>query len=191
MTDEQQSWLPPKPPPAKGPEAPTTPAPDASAPGPTGQTAGPPTWPPPPGGYGQQPGPGAGFPPLPPPTFVQAPPSNGTAVAALILGIAGIVLFFVAGFGLFFFLNLPCSIMAWVFGVQGKRKVDRGQTREHRGLAQAGVVLGVIGVVLGILGIVGWVLLFVLVGSADLIDPSPDLDGPRFDAIRLVAQLLG
>ena len=78
------------------------------------------------------------------------------------LGCAGLFMFFVVSLGLLFFINLPCSVAAWVLGVQGKRRVDRGETLGHRGLAQAGLVTGVIGVGLGVLGIVGWVLLFVL-----------------------------
>ena len=68
------------------------------------------------------------------------------------------MLFVFSGFGLVFILNLPASIMAWVLGVQGRRKVDRGQSDQHRGLAQAGLVLGIVGTVLGVLAIIGWVI---------------------------------
>lgn len=84
-------------------------------------------------------------------------------MASLILGIAGLVLFvFPAGFGLVFVFNLPCSIAAWVMGVRGRRRVDRGETHEHRGMAQAGIVLGIVGVVLGVLAIIGWALAIAL-----------------------------
>ena len=86
---------------------------------------------------------------------------NGAAVASLILGIAGLVLFLVAGFGLLFILNLPCSVLAWILGVQAKRKVDRGETTERRGMAQAGIALGIIGTVVGGLAIIAWALGFI------------------------------
>jgi hypothetical protein len=88
--------------------------------------------------------------------------TNGHAVAALTLGIAGIVLFFASGFGLVFVLNLPCSVLAWVFGLRGMRRVDRGETAQRRGMAQAGMVLGVVGTIAGGLAIVGWTLGFLL-----------------------------
>jgi hypothetical protein len=88
--------------------------------------------------------------------------TNGHAVAALTLGIAGLVLFFASGFGLVFVLNLPCSVLAWVFGLRGMRRVDRGETAQRRGMAQAGMVLGVVGTVAGGLAIIGWTLGFLL-----------------------------
>lgn len=90
-----------------------------------------------------------------------AAPGNGHAVAALSLGVAGLVLFVVSGFGLVFILNLPCSILAWMFGVRGMRRVDRGETTARRGMAQAGMLLGVVGTVVGGLAIVAWALGFI------------------------------
>jgi hypothetical protein len=90
-------------------------------------------------------------------------PGNSAAVTSFILGIAGLVLFiFPSGFGLVFVFNLPCSIAAWVLGVRGRRRVDRGETHEHRGRAQAGMILGIVGVVLGVLAIIGWALAIAL-----------------------------
>jgi Domain of unknown function (DUF4190) len=96
------------------------------------------------------------------------PAGNGAAVASLVLGVTGLLLFFFAGFGLLFVLNLPCSIMAWIFGVQAKRKLDRGETTERRGMAQAGLALGVVGTIVGGLAIVAWALGFIF--SDDLRD---------------------
>ena len=94
-------------------------------------------------------------------------PGHGPAIAALILGIAGLFLV-VVGFGFLFVFSLPCSILAWVFGVQGKRRVDRGETAEHRGLAQAGFIMGVVGVALAVAAIVGWIALFVALDELHL-----------------------
>jgi hypothetical protein len=184
--DRDVEWLPPEPEgeerPRFDPRAPD-PLPDPPPP-PAYLTAPPPTGPPvqpaPPQGpptHGQPP-PSAGPPthrqPPPPPAWQQTPsapwphaygkaPGNGQAVASLILGIAGLVVFvFPAGFGLVFVFNLPCSIAAWVLGVKGRRRVDRGETHEHRSTARWGLVLGIIGTVLGALAIVGWALAIAL-----------------------------
>ena len=85
--------------------------------------------------------------------------TNSAAVAALVLGISGVALTVLFA-GWLFFLALPCSVLAWIFGIQGKRKVDRGEVGTQRGMAKAGQVLGIVGVVLGILLIVLWVVLF-------------------------------
>jgi hypothetical protein len=175
--DREIEWLPPAPegeePPRFDPATPD-PLPPAPPPPPYVQApppAGPPVHPPqPPGPPPPAPqGPPVHQPP-PPPAWQQTPsapwphaygkpPGNSQAVWSLILGVAGLVAFvFPAGFGLVFIFNLPASIAAWVLGIQGRRRVDRGQTHEHRRRAQAGIVLGIIGVIIGVLAIVGWTL---------------------------------
>lgn len=97
--------------------------------------------------------------PGPAPGPAGPPPRNATAIAALALGVSGLACTLVFA-GWLFFVAIPCSIMAWIFGVQGKRKVDQGEIATQRGMAQAGHVLGIVGVVLAILAIVFWVVLF-------------------------------
>jgi hypothetical protein len=96
---------------------------------------------------------------MPPPGYV--PASNGQATAGLILGIAGLTVFLL-GMGVFFFVSLPCSILAWVFGANTKRRLERGETLEGRTQAESAYVLGIIGVVLGVLGMVAWIVLIAL-----------------------------
>jgi hypothetical protein len=55
-----------------------------------------------------------------------------------------------------------------VLGVIGKRRVDRGETERHRGLAQAGLIMGVIGTVLGLLALAAWIVFVVLAAGGDL-----------------------
>ena len=112
----------------------------------------------PPGGY-------------PPPSYGQpmpgyyAPrpsrPSNGAAVAALVLGIAGIALTLMFA-GILFVVSIPCSILAWVFGVKGKRAAgdDPNDLTQpgQAGLAQAGLICGIVGLVLAVLAIAFWLL---------------------------------
>jgi len=90
------------------------------------------------------------------------PGRNDDALIALSCGIGGLVLFVLSGFGLVFILNLPCSILARVFGLRARRRVDRGETTERRGMAVTAIALGVIGVVLGVLAIIGWALALAL-----------------------------
>lgn len=166
MTDEEQpgGWLPPKAPGGQSPPQfdpsqddplaqPPPPLPDPPRPAPPPGT--PPAAPaPPPGATG----PWAGNPhvPLPPPE-----PRNDRAVLSLILGIGGFLAFLQDHFGLIFVLNLAPSIGAWITGVQAKRKVDRGETDQYRGVAQAGLILGVAGTVLGVVAVVAWTIALV------------------------------
>jgi hypothetical protein len=85
-----------------------------------------------------------------PPVLVMPPGSNGMAVAALALGIVGVV----SGLVPFFFLvSLPCGVLAFVFGCVSWRRANvRGVP--GRGMARTGVVLGVVAVALGVIGVV-------------------------------------
>lgn len=139
--DRPGGWLPPVAPGAGSPSPP--PASPAPTPPPTGAPA-----------------PGQPIGPLPP--APSGPPANDRAVLALVLGIGGLVAFLGARLGLIFIFNLPPSIAAWVIGVQARRRVDRGETDQHRAVAQAGLVMGVVGTVLGVLAIVGWTLALTL-----------------------------
>ena len=72
----------------------------------------------------------------------------------MVLGIAGLALW-ASSLGLLFFLNFPCSILAWRFGVEGRRRVLAGETAAGEGPAKAGVALGIMGVV-GMLALLWW-----------------------------------
>ncbi|HEV2074974.1 MAG TPA: hypothetical protein VGR10_01935, partial [Thermoleophilaceae bacterium] len=94
----------------------------------------------------------------------QGPP-NTPAVAAVVLGITGLVIFLG---GIVFFpllISLPCAVAAIVTGRAGMRKVDRGETDRNRALAQAGFITGIAGTILSVLGIVAWILLIALFGE--------------------------
>ena len=66
-------------------------------------------------------------------------PQNGMGTWSLILGILGLL-----GCCSFIF-----SILAIVFGVQGRKKASQGLAT-NGGMATAGMVLGIIGVVIGV-----------------------------------------
>ena len=67
-------------------------------------------------------------------------------------------------------LGIILGIAAIVLGVKGRRKVDRGLTMQHRGLATGGVVTGIISTLLGLL-----ILALLAIGLA-LIDGSSDIE---------------
>ncbi len=131
-----------------GPRSPAGPAPPPGAGQPPGGYAPPPYGQPGYGGQGwQQPG---------------APePGNGPAVAALVLGIVSLALLLVTA-GLSTIVSLGCAIPAIFLGRTGRQRVDEGQTRKHRGLAQAGFIMGIVGTILSVLSTVFWVLLIAL-----------------------------
>ncbi len=83
-------------------------------------------------------------------------PSSGSAIAALVLGICGIVL-----------CPIVPSILALVFGYKGRDEVDRsGGAIGGRGMATAGVVLGWVGLAIWAL-LVGLIIIGAAVGDEE------------------------
>ena len=68
---------------------------------------------------------------------------KGFNITSMILGIVSIVLF------CFWYISVPCAIIAIIFSIAGKKEAGRG--------------MGVAGMILGIIAISLWVLLFILV----------------------------
>jgi hypothetical protein len=88
--------------------------------------------------------------PAPPPAVVAAPPTDGQAIAALILGILGVI-------GV---CPLVGSIIALVLGRAAEKRIEAsGGTIGGEGLAKAGWILGIVGIALGVL----FVLFFLVV----------------------------
>jgi hypothetical protein len=128
-------------------DGPTTHDPAAGAdPPPTEPVASP--LPPPP------PLPGAG----PPAAAVAQPASNGQAVAALVLGIVGLVLFWTV------WLGLILGTLAIVFGALGRSKAKQGAP--NKSMATAGLVLGIVAVAASVLILV---LFFALADDAQTV----------------------
>ena len=126
---------------------------------------------PPPAGY-QQPPPGYAYsqPWGAPPQQV---PDNGQAVAGFVLSVVAAGLL-VISFGLSTIVSLGLAIGGVICSRNGKRRVDAGETPKHRGLAQAGFIVGWVGIGLSILAIVAWILVFAFEGSGDesIFDPD-------------------
>jgi hypothetical protein len=86
--------------------------------------------------------------------------TEGGAIAALILGIAGIIV-----------CPFVPSIIAVIVGSQARKKIAEDQMLEGDALAKTGVILGWVGIGLGALLAVGAVLLIVF-SSTGSIDPD-------------------
>ena len=89
---------------------------------------------------------------------------NGFAIAALVLGILGMM----------WFPPFIPSILALIFGYKGKREIDRSEGRQSgRGLAIAGIVLGWIGVVLMVLALAALIVSFAFAAGSNILDSLP------------------
>ena len=171
---EEPRFLPPQPPgpepdlgdrPAPAPQQPQEPPPPPQAP--PGQTYG---YPPPPPGYA--------YPPQQPHApqwgYAQPPaPDNGQAVAGFVCSIVAICLLFLSA-GLSTVLSLGLAVAGIVCSRNGKRKVDAGETPKHRGLAQAGFIVGWVALGFSILAIVAWTLIFVFETNWEGIEIDPE-----------------
>jgi hypothetical protein len=78
-------------------------------------------------------------------------PQNGYGIAAMVLGIVGVCLFCLYGFGAIL------GILAIVFGVLGRKRVQRGEAT-NSGQALAGIVLGIASIVITavVIGLLIW-----------------------------------
>jgi hypothetical protein len=191
---EDRGFLPPEP---AGPEPelggrPQPPAPQAppAAPAPQpAQTYGYP--PPPPPGYGYQPPP----PPPPPPGYAyppppqwgypqQAVPDNGQAVAGFVFSLVSLGLLVISA-GLSTVVSIGCAIAGIVCSRNGKKKVDAGLTPRHRGLAQAGFIVGWVSLGLSLLATIAWIVVMVVAISEE------SSNGDPFETVRVAVQLIG
>lgn len=115
-----------------------------------------------------------------------AVPGNAPAIWSLVLGICSIggVVFFL---GIIFPITLGMGIPAIFLGRNGMRKVDHGETPQHRGIAQAGFITGIIGTVLSALAGLFWILVFIGVASSDSSSNDNLFDETLAPAVRLAA----
>ena len=95
-----------------------------------------------------------------------AGPPNGSATAALALGITSLALL-VASTGLLVPISLPCAILAWVYGSRGLRRVRSGETSQGESQAKAGRICGIVGVGLSALALLFWAAIVVVAVTND------------------------
>jgi hypothetical protein len=121
---------------------------------PYGQYGQQPGWQQPPPGYQQHPYGQYGWPQQ---TWAQREPNNDPAIAALTLALCGLGLLFLS-LGLSAAIVSPAAgAFAIYFGRKGMQKVDKGETRQYRGAAKAGFVLGIVTVVLSAIALAIWI----------------------------------
>lgn len=87
----------------------------------------------------------------------QTPPSNGKAVASLVLGIVAIASIFIPSIG--GFIGIVAAIVGLVLSIQAK-KVQKS------GMATAGMVLCIIAIAIDVLAIVACASLLALIGMS-------------------------
>lgn len=117
--------------------------------------------------YAYPPGPYQGNYPPPPMPYgdyaVAQPPRNGLGVAALVVGVIGLVgAISVVG-------GIVLGIAAVVLGLIGRARVKRGEAT-NGGVALAGTIVGVFAILGGLVSIAFWVGLFNEVGAGDYFD---------------------
>ena len=197
---EDQGFLPPEPA-GPEPELGNRPAPPPP-PQPT-QTYG---YPPPPPGYGYPPPPpppGYGYqqqqqqPPPPPPGYAyvpqpqwgypqQAVPDNGPAVAGFVFSLVSGGLLIISA-GVSTVISVACAIVGIVYSRKGKKKVEAGETPKHRGLAQAGFIIGWVSLVLSVVATIAWTLVLAFAIADDDFNWGTDPDTVTVTAEYLVA----
>jgi hypothetical protein len=186
-TDEQtaqQAWQPPQ-------QAWQQPAQQAwqqppPAPPPPGYGYGPPPpgWQPPPPGWQPPPPQGYGYAYYPPP-----PPDNGAAIAGFVTSLSAIALLIVSG-GLLGIVSGIAAPFGIYYSRKGKRAVDEGKTPKHRGLAQAGFVVGIITLILSVIVTAAWVIALIAAANDGSINNDLKNNGGGFDSTRVRAGLL-
>jgi hypothetical protein len=198
-------FLPPEPP---GPEPnletrpqpppPPQPPPQAQPPPPPPAPPTPPQYPP--QQYGWQPPPGQ-----PPPGWQQPPPQgwvapawgypqhppepgNGAAVAGFVTSIvAGCML--LISFGFLAFLSVIAAPFGIFYSRKGRRAVDEGKTRKHRGLAQAGFVIGIVTLVISAIVTVLLIIFIIALATDEEFRRDFENDG-GFDSTTVRVTLL-
>jgi hypothetical protein len=168
-----QGFLPPEP---AGPEPELGSRPQPPPPPPTQPQPHPPTYaypPPPPPGYGYQ---QYAYPQT-------AVPDNGQAVAGFVFSLVSLGLLVISA-GLSTIVSIGCAIAGIVCSRNGMKKVDAGETPKHRGLAQAGFIIGWVGLALSILATIAWALVLGLAIADE--DFTTDPEETRSAVLQLI-----
>lgn len=173
------------PPPAPPPQAYPTPQQQLGWNAPPQPQSPQPGWQPPPQQAWQQPPPQQGW--QQPQAWAWQPPpqvpDNGPAVAGFVLSVVAAALLLLSA-GLSSVVSVVCAGLGIFYSLRGRRRVDRGETPKHRGLAQAGFITGIVTVVLAVLATTAWILVIVFSDSLD--QNQNNVDGIQ-TTIRLAA----
>jgi hypothetical protein len=114
-------------------------------------------------------------------------PDNGSAVAGFTLSVvSGTLLIISVGFSSL--LSVIGAALGIFFSRRGLKRVDRGETPKHRGLAHAGFVVGIVSLVLAVLATAFWTIFVIAYATDDEFrrdfDNDPQFNGTE-SAIRI------
>lgn len=121
-------------------------------------------WAPPVAQYGQQPW---GQPPI---GYAQPRKKTGMSIAALVLGIVGLV---ASPFPFGSYVAILLAILAVIFGIIGVRR------RVNKGMAIAGIVLGAVALIIAVIMSIFWTNVFRI--AADCLEQYPSGQGTQFN----------
>jgi hypothetical protein len=116
----------------------------------------------------------------------QSVPDNGPAVAGFVFSLVSGGLLLISG-GFSSIISIACAIVGIVYSRKGKRKVDAGETPKHRGLAQAGFIIGWVSLGLSVLATIAWTLILVVAITDENWDWGTDPETVRVTAAAVGA----
>jgi hypothetical protein len=111
-------------------------------------------------------------------------PDNGQAVAGFVFSLVSLGLLVISA-GLSTIVSIGCAIAGIVCSRNGKKKVDAGLSPKHRGLAQAGFIVGWVSLGLSVLATIAWIIVMVVAISEESSNDDP------FATVRVAMQLIG
>jgi hypothetical protein len=115
--------------------------------------------------------------------YQQPVPDNNPAIAGFVLSLVAAGLLLITG-GLSSILSVGCAIAGIVYSRKGRKRVDSGETPKHRGLAQAGFIIGIVTLVLAALATAFWTLILVLALTDDEFQNDLEREFDQSDSIR-------
>ena len=95
-------------------------------------------------------------------SYAPVRPTNGTAVAALVCGIVGVL---VSPFVFVFFIPIAVPVAAVILGHIARSQLRRSPHTSGAGMALTGLILGYIPIALSVLGLLLLIIGFALFGS--------------------------
>lgn len=134
----------------------------------------------------------------PPPPWQQQPwgygpqppqPENGAAVAGFVTSMCAAGLLLIS-FGFLAFITVIAAPFGIFYSRKGKQAVDEGRTPKHRGLAQAGFVIGIVTLVLSLIATVIGIIFIVALATDEGFRNDFKNNGGGFDSTRARALLL-
>jgi hypothetical protein len=134
-------------------------------------------------------------PPPPPPQGwaypqqqVQPQADNGPAVAGFVLSIVSVSLLFLSA-GLSSVISVGSSIFGIVYSRKGKKKVEKGETAKHAGLAQAGFIVGIVSLCLAVLATLIWTAILIAALTDEEFRDDLEREFDNSETIRAVVRI--